>query len=102
MRMIDEIVLVTVTESTHAGGSPTYTRTNTTVFADAKSAKRTEWYSANHEGIKADIAFEMHADEYSDQTEVIFGAHTYRVIRSYAEKTYGNVELICERMAGHG
>jgi len=97
MRMVDEITLRVKTETSRVGGIPTYTNTDTVVYADVKSATRSEWSAQNQAGHKADIVFSINADEYADQTEAIYNTTTYRVLRAYRIGR-GRIELTCEAM----
>lgn len=98
MRMLDEITLRKKTEKSRVGGVPEYTNADTVVFADVKSVVRSEWYAANMAGIKADIVFVVNPDDFTDQTEVVYGTKTYSIIRAY-QNGPRRVELTCKAVS---
>lgn len=108
MRMLDEITLRAITRTQSASGYPVETVTETTVYADVMSVKRSEFYSAGAAGMRADIVFIINADEYDGQTEIEYNGSIYNVVRTYqmaesrtSANTYGGdinrIELTCAR-----
>ena len=91
----DRLTLRTVTK-TLANGAYATTYSDKEVWADRRSVKRQEFYSALAAGRSADVVFGVHADDYTGQTEVIFGGKNYSVMRSY-QTTPDEVELTCTR-----
>lgn len=94
MYFSDPIALRAITHSVNANGYDTATNTDTTVWADAKSTTRAEFYAAEKAGVRADIMFTIHAEDWGGQTQVVYGTKTYNIVRSYA-KGLGVVELTC-------
>jgi SPP1 family predicted phage head-tail adaptor len=83
VRMLDEIKLRAVSRSVGAGGYTTETVSETTVYADVMSVKRSEFYAAGAAGMKADVVFVINADEYAGQAEVEYDGKIYDVIRTF-------------------
>lgn len=90
----EKIKLLTVTHGTDDDAFEKPTDAQVEVWANKKSITRTEFYAANSNGIDLSIAFQVHVDDYSNQTEIIYDNKTYEVIRAY-QKGEGIVELIC-------
>lgn len=94
----DQVTLRTVTTSTDSDGYGTEAYTDKTVWADAKSVTRSEFYSASANKINIVIAFDVHVEDFSQQTQVIYNSKTYHVVRAY-QKGLGVVELNCSDQA---
>lgn len=95
----DLVTLRSVTYVNDTVGFPVETPgTDTQVWANVKSVVRSEFYSANANGIDANISFEIHVEDWSNQTQVIYNTKTYYVIRAY-QKGLGVVELTCSDKA---
>ena len=90
----DKITLRAATTSLDGFGDAVKSYTDTTVWANKKSATRAEFYGANAAGIKVDIVFEVNAEDYKDQTVVQYGLVSYEVMRAY-QKGLGPYELVC-------
>lgn len=90
----ERITLRTPTVTLDSFGDAIKTYTSKTVWADRKSATRSEFYTATMAGIRVDAVFSVRAEDYANQTEVIAGAVTYGVVRAY-QKDGGMVELTC-------
>jgi SPP1 family predicted phage head-tail adaptor len=91
----DRITLRTVT-STLTNGIYTDANVDTVVWADKRSVKRQEFYSALAAGRSADIVFAVNADDYKNQTVVVYGGLVYSVMRSY-QTSPDEIELTCVR-----
>jgi SPP1 family predicted phage head-tail adaptor len=91
----DRLTLRTVTK-TLANGAYTTTHSDKEVWADRRSVKRQEFYSALAAGRSADIVFAVNADDYKNQTVVVYGGLVYSVMRSY-QTSPDEVELTCTR-----
>lgn len=68
------------------------------VFAKTKSVTRTEFYSAMHAGISAEIAFVVNDSEYDGENAVEYNGKMYHVIRTYSANTL-DIELMCSDKA---
>lgn len=71
----------------------------TTVFAEKKSVKRSEFYAAYQVGLNVKHAFEVDADDYAfasvngeDPTELIYNGKRYVIVRAYEKD--GLVEVV--------
>ena len=82
-----------ITQDSYGGQVETFT--DKSVFANRKSALRSEFYSASLSGHTIKDVFEVHIEDYDDQTDVIYKSNHYKVVRSY-RKGDGVVELNCE------
>jgi SPP1 family predicted phage head-tail adaptor len=91
----DRITLRAVT-STLTNGIYVDANTDTEVWADKRSVKRQEFYSALAAGRSADIVFGVHADDYSNQSVVVYNNLIYKVLRSY-QTSPDEIELTCVR-----
>lgn len=91
----DLITLRVETGTKDTDGYPaTPTNVDTSVWANAKSVVRSEFYAANANNIDASIAFEIHSEDYASQRVVIYDSKTYDVLRAY-QKGLGVIELTC-------
>jgi SPP1 family predicted phage head-tail adaptor len=91
-----EVTLRNTTTAPNSNGVATATNTDTTVFAERKSVKRSEFYAAQSAGVKADIVYVVNADDYDNQMILIDGGTTYKVSRAY-QIGLGRVELTCTK-----
>jgi SPP1 family predicted phage head-tail adaptor len=98
MLFSDRIKLRTVTVGVDTSGYPTHDTTDTEVWANIKSATRAEFYAANANGINVSMMFEVHTEDWNNQTQVLYDSKTYDVIRAY-QKGMGIVELTCSDKA---
>jgi SPP1 family predicted phage head-tail adaptor len=98
MYFSDQITLRAFTTSLDSYGDTVKSYTDTTVNANKKSVTRAEFYSSATAGIKVDVVFEVHAEDYSNQQYVTYSSAQYEVIRAY-QKGEGIVELVCVRRA---
>ena len=95
MYFSDQITLRAITRNTLDDyGEAIEIRTDTVVWANVQSVKRSEFYAANTNGIDATMAFEVHVEDWNNQEEILYGGKTYVVVRSY-QKGLGTVELTC-------
>ena len=94
MYFSDNITLRKETVTLDEYGDSVCAYTDTIVFADVKSVTRSEFYSATMAGIKIDIVFTVHAEDYNNQTVVTYGTTSYNIVRTY-KKGEGIVELNC-------
>ena len=94
MYFSDSITLRAVAWSQNTDGSPKETNTDTTVNANVNSVSRSEFYQANVSGIDAVISFEIHAEDWGNQTRVVYSSKTYYIVRAY-QKGEGIVVLTC-------
>jgi SPP1 family predicted phage head-tail adaptor len=90
------ITLRSTATAPDANGVAITTNTDTQVYAERKSVKRTEFYAAQAAGVRADIAYVVNADDYGGQMLVVDGATVYKVTRTY-QVGLGRVELTCTR-----
>ena len=74
MYFSDLITLRLVTNTLDSYGAPSPSYVDTTVFANRKSVMRSEFYSASMAGIKIDDVFEVHVEDWKNQTQIIIPA----------------------------
>ncbi len=94
----DRITLRAVVDGVDSSGYPTQTNTDTEVWANVKTATRAEFYAANANGIDVSMMFEVHAEDWGNQTQVVYGGKTYDIIRDF-QRGLGVVELTCSDRA---
>ena len=66
----DVVTLKAVTEGRDADGYPKEKITETTVFADVSSTKRSEFYAARQAGISLALTVKVRAAEFSSQEKI--------------------------------
>lgn len=79
----DIVTLRAVQTGTDADGYPTEEVTETHVFADVSSVKRTEFYAAKKVGIDLAITVKVRYGDYSKQQRLTFDGTEYTVERAY-------------------
>ena len=79
----DIVTLKAVQTGTDADGYPTEEATETRVFADVSSVKRTEFYAAKQIGIDLAITVKVRYGDYSKQQRLLFDGTEYAVERAY-------------------
>ena len=81
----DVVTLKAVTEGRDADGYPKEKITETTVFADVSSTKRSEFYAARQAGISLALTVKVRAADYNGQERLSFEGKEYKVERAYTE-----------------
>ena len=66
------------------------------IFAERKSATRTEFYTAGTINRRIDEVFDVNALDYNGEIYLLFEGHMYDVVRSYM-KTTDLISLSCQR-----
>ena len=94
MLFSDKINLLTITEGQDSSGYPTKTEVSKEVWANKKNVARSEFYSANANGIRVTAVFDVHSEDFNDETELLFSTKRYEILRAY-QKGLGVVELNC-------
>jgi len=94
MLFSDIITLRTATVTYDSYGAPIETFSGTDVFANKKSITRSEFYAANANGIDLKLEFEVHAEDYAGQMDIVHETKQYIVVRTY-QKGLGVVTLVC-------
>ena len=69
----DVVTLKAVTEGRDADGYPKEKITETTVFADVSSTKRSEFYAARQAGISLALTVKVRAADYNGQARLAAG-----------------------------
>ncbi len=72
----------------------------TPVFAKVNPIGRDEYATAGEKGMKARYMFEVYANEYSDQSVVIFGEERLTVYRTYGPKDDDKIEVYAAQRVG--
>ena len=92
----DVIKLIAVTHTQNAMKDMVESLTDeTTVYANKKSIRQTEFYQAMATGLKPEIMFEVRTSDYSGQVKVKDEANkVYNIIRTY-DRNGEITELIC-------
>lgn len=103
MRMLySDVINLLDTQTEMKAGFPVERKlSERTVYADAKSVRYAEFYSAQMAGMKADIVFSLRAADYKGEAAIRYPAtedgDRYKVIRRY-QKDPDHLELTCERV----
>lgn len=74
----------------------------TEVFAKVDSTGRDEFAEAGQAGFKASKRFEVWANEYSDQPELVFNEKRLTIYRTYGPKDNDKIELYAAERVGNG
>jgi hypothetical protein len=82
-------------------GNPITVENLVPILCGKKSIGRTEFYDAAANDLKPVIIFEIHAYEYSGETEVEFEGKRYTVMKTY-EVDFETLELTCEVKRSNG
>lgn len=90
----DEVTLLKVEIGDEDGYPTDPIETRRTVYANKKSATRTEFYAANQSGLRADVVLEIHAYEYEGERYLEHNGKRYEIIRTYSP-SFELVELTC-------
>ena len=98
MLFSDLITLRAITNTPDADGYAVETVTDVEVWANRKSVSRSEFYASNQAGINMTQAFEVHVEDWNNQTFVVDGVKAYKIERAY-QKGLGIVELNCSDKA---
>jgi SPP1 family predicted phage head-tail adaptor len=96
MYFSDRVKLRAVTSTADSEGFASESATETTVWADKHSIKRSEWFAASAAGVRVDIGFVVRGEDYANQTELEYAGQIYDIVRSYAVDG-GRVDLTCAR-----
>lgn len=89
----DVVTLKEVTAGTDADGYPAEVITETTVYADVTSTKRSEFYAAKQIGVDLAITVKLRAADYNGQERLLFDGKEYKVERAYtAAREYYDLE----------
>ena len=83
MYFSDQLILVDIAELPNDLGDPVRTELLTTVFANKKSIRQSEFYQAAASGLRPELMFEVNTSEYTQQTYAIWNAKYYKIIRTY-------------------
>lgn len=81
------------TYTTHTDNS-TDESVKKSVWANKKSVGRTEFYQAREAGIRIDLIFQVHSEDYDNEKNLDYNEVTYNIIRAY-QLGEGIYELSC-------
>lgn len=91
----DTLILIAITSTVNDLGDPVETETETTVYADKKSVRQSEFYQAAAAGMRPEIVFLVRTVDYNQQPFAEWNSKRYRIIRVY-DKPNELTELICQ------
>lgn len=95
----DVIKLITTKKVSNGGGGfETVVDSQKIVFADKKSAKRTEFYLAAQADLQAETEFKISLFDYEDERIIEHEGKFYSVIRTYETGDY--IEITCQKRIG--
>jgi SPP1 family predicted phage head-tail adaptor len=92
MYFSEKVTLRSITIEVDDSGFSTEVNHDVEVWADKKTATRTEFYSAHAAGIEVSAVFTV--NDYSDEKILIHQAKEYDIVRAY-RKGEGEWELTC-------
>lgn len=102
--MINDVLIQLVGKSTIKSndiGEPTTTENMIEIFAERQSIGLSEFYQANVNGFKPEIAFIIYRFEYHGEKTVIYNGERYNVIRTADTKSNGDkIKIICNAIVG--
>lgn len=97
----DVIQLITETRSAH-GVHESITETARQVYAEIRSATRSEYYTALNAGIRPSYVFKLTADgDYQNERYLRYQGLKYSIARTYLTRD-GGIELTAERSDENG
>jgi hypothetical protein len=97
----DVVQLVRLDYTVDEYGDQKYIKLATTVFANKKSVRQSEFYQALATGLKPEIMFEVRSLEYAGQENLIHNFKEYVIIRTYS-KNDEITELVCSGLVIKG
>jgi SPP1 family predicted phage head-tail adaptor len=97
----DVVQLVRLDYTVNDYGDQQYIRTASTVFANKKSVRQSEFYQALATGLKPEIMFEVRTLEYTGQENLVYNNKEYVIIRTYS-KNDEITELVCSGLVVKG
>jgi len=71
-----------------------------TIFAQKKSIKQTEFYSAANVGLKPELTFEIFMFEFNYQEKLKYNGKEYTILRTYEKGE--KIELVVSSQIGGG
>ena len=91
----DEAALIREEKTVKPNGYKDTTTTRREVYANKKTATRSEFYTAKQAGDKIALVLEVRGADYQEETLVEYEGRLYEVVRAYTEsgETY---ELNCK------
>lgn len=106
----EELTLIKKTVTYDELGIPLISEAKTTILCNEKSVARTEFYTAAAIGLKPEIVFVIHEDEYQEQQIVEYDGKRYDVLRTYVGDKTGRgyqlaadeMELVCGQVVASG
>jgi SPP1 family predicted phage head-tail adaptor len=81
----DTVTLEAVTHGADSEGFPQEAVTQTEVYADVQSVRRSEFYAARQIGVDLAISVKLRAADYNGQERLVWNCTRYKVERSYTE-----------------
>lgn len=96
----DVLYLISVTFTENSMGDAISVTDKRIVFTNKKSIRQSEFYQAQANGLKPEIAFEIRSIEYDGESKLEFNNKKYQIIRTYDKGEF--TELICEGVVNNG
>ena len=97
----DVVQLVKLDYVVNEYGDQQYIKLITTVFANKKSVRQSEFYQALATGLKPEIMFEVRSLEYVGQENLVYNNKEYVIIRTFS-KNDEITELVCSGLVVKG
>lgn len=97
----DEIELISITTAQNDLGDDIPTKTYSSVYANKKSVRQSEFYQAAQTGLKPQFMFVIREIDYNEEQSLRFNGKEYTIIRHYS-KNDETCELVCESLTNAG
>ena len=95
VRFSDTVDLITFRDDTDDNGDPKEVETGrSTVFADRKSVRQSEFYAAAQQQVNLNQMFLVRTIDYSGERKLEYEGKPYYVVRTY-DKGNEMTELVC-------
>lgn len=89
-------------QETITHGEPVRALVWTTVFANKKSVRASEFYQAMNVGMKPELVFEIRSAEYEQQEMLRYNDHEYSILRTYDKGEFTELVVSSQVGADHG
>jgi|SRR5690625_1479589 len=96
----DVLYLIKVTTGRNSIGDIISSEEKRMVYTNKRSIRQSEFYQAQAEGLKPELAFDIRSFEYEGEDLVEYEEQKYKVIRTYDRGEI--IELICEGVVNDG
>lgn len=100
--MLKDIVLISETFKKDDFGNDIPQRTEKELVAEFRSIKQSEFFKANHEGMRPEMVAEIFYLDYNGEREAVIDGNRFKIYRAYSPPETEICELYLERMCRSG